>query len=215
MNNMHIRKVVATIVFITIGTLIVVGSKEYKSLQTVNSNNVDKSNTIKKEMNDEIPNIYYDFLKNFNTQGKEYYYSFIELEGYEYPILALSDGVFQDETKSYVALGTSIYYYVQGKVTCFGDLYSGGTAYPISADKTGIFTAGGHEMAKYNLDVEKQVLHLMESCKVDFNTKGEATYMATKDSNDELITSDEFDKEYEKYTNAQVVYFLKLITNEF
>lgn len=211
---MHIRKIIALIISIMICASIAVFTKEYKSLQTIVSNNVEINNTMKLEAYDKIPDIYYDFLKTFDTHGKEYYYSFIKLEDFEYPILALSDAVYQDETKSYVALGTSIYYYGQGNVIYFGDLYSDGTAYPIRADKTGIFTAGGHRMAKYNLDVKKQILYLIESCKVYFNTKGEATYIIIEDSNHILINSEEFEEEYEKYTDAQVVYFIKLLINE-
>lgn len=40
--------------------------------------------------------VYDKFLNNFNCQGKKYYYSFIELVGYEYPILLLSDAVYNN-----------------------------------------------------------------------------------------------------------------------
>lgn len=209
----QIGKVIAVFILILIFLSITVICNIHTALKTISECNIEVSNSFEDGKYDQIPDIYYNSLKNFNTEGKEYYYSFIELEAYEYPILALSEDVYQDETKSYVALGTNIYYYVEGEVSYLGELYSDGTAYPISADKTGIFTAGGHRMAKYNLDVEKQVLHLIQSCKVYFNMKGEATYIATRDNNIELITSEEFEEEYKKYTNAKVIYFTKLTIN--
>jgi len=111
--------------------------------------------------------VYDGFLKNFNCQGEKYYYSFLELVGYDYPILLLSNGVYKFNNESEVALWIDIYYPVNNEITNFGNISSNGTAYPISANTTGIYTAGGHEVTKYRLDIQNRKLKLMSKEEVE------------------------------------------------
>ncbi|MDD3172517.1 MAG: hypothetical protein PHF63_02415 [Herbinix sp.] len=168
---------------------------------------------IQDNKNIENTDVYNTFLNNFKCQGKEYYYSFIELVGYDYPILLLSDGVYNYKDERKVAMGTDIYYPVNNEVTRFGGIGSNGTAYPISANTTGIFTAGGHEVTKYALDIQNRKLKLINKCMMFFYTIGEEVNAITigiiGDVN-KIVSEGEFDKANKEYGNANIIYFNRL-----
>ncbi|HHV10035.1 MAG TPA: hypothetical protein GXX75_07135 [Clostridiales bacterium] len=156
--------------------------------------------------------VYDTFLNNFNCQGKAYYYSFIELVGYDYPILLLSDGVYNKDGCK-VAMGTDIYYPVNNEITIFGKIGSNGTAYPISANTTGIFTAGGHEVTKYGLDIQNRKLKLINKYIMFFYTIGEEVNVITIGfigDESKIVSEGEFYKANKEYGNANIIYFKRL-----
>ena len=169
--------------------------------------------TIQKDKNIKNADVYNEFLKNFNCKGDKYYYSFIELEGYDYPILLLSNAVYKDNHERRVAMGTDIYYPVNNQITRFGSIGSEGTAYPISANKSGIFTSGGHEVAKYGLDVKNGKLKLIyEYMMVFYNVAEEVKNITIGIIGDEnkIVSEKELDKANAEYGNANVIYFNRL-----
>jgi hypothetical protein len=175
----------------------------------------DKNVNIIIQENKNIKNadVYYEFLKNFNCHGDEYYYSLIELDGYDYPILLLSNAVYKDNHERRVAMGTDIYYPVNNQITRFGSIGSDGTAYPISADKSGIFTAGGHEVAKYGLDVEKGKLKLIYEYIMVFYQVAEevrAITLGIIGNENKIVSEKELDKANAEYGNANRIYFNRL-----
>lgn len=161
----------------------------------------------------ENTDVYDEFLKNFNCQGEKYYYSFIELVGYDYPILLLSDGVYKFKNQGEVTIGTDIYYPINNEITRFGNIGSDGTAYPISADKSGIFTAGGHNVAKYSLDVKNGKLKLIYKYIMLFDKIGEEVRAITigiiGDEN-KIVSEKELNKANAEYGNANIIYFNRL-----
>lgn len=169
--------------------------------------------TVQEDKYTEKTDVYNEFLMNFNSQGK-YYYSFIELIGYDYPILLLSDYVYKDINDGEVALCTDIYYPVNNEVTLFGNICSGGTAYPISANTTGIYTAGGHEVEKYSLDIQGQKLKLISKYLMYFHKTGgkvNAITIGVIDGENKIVSEEEFDKAYNEYTNAKKIYYKPLL----
>lgn len=180
--------------------------------------NYEVYSSIINENKTENTDVYNGFLKNYNSHGQEYYYSIIELDGFIYPILLLSNGVYKFDHNRYVAMCTGIYYPVQNKVTLFGNICSNGTAYPISANATGIFTASGHEVAKYNLDLQSQKLKLIKKYLICFNNIGEEVKAITiriiGDKN-KISSEEEFDKAYKEYANANIIYFKRLFDNKY
>lgn len=173
------------------------------------------SNSSKQEdKNIENTDVYDEFLKNFNSKGEVYYYAFIELGGYDNPILLLSNGVYKDSNEQEVAMCTDIYYPVDNKVTLFGNICSNGTAYPISANTTGIYIAGGHEVAKYSLDIQSQKLKLISKYIMFFHKTGEkvnSINVGIIDDENKIVSEDEFDKAYNEYGNAKIIYFNPLL----
>ncbi len=157
--------------------------------------------------------VYDEFLKNFNCEGEKYYYSFIELVSYDYPILLLSNGVYKFINQGEVAMGADIYYPINNEITRFGNIGSDGTAYPISADKSGIFTAGGHNVAKYSLDVKNGKLKLIYKYIMLFDKVGEEVRAITigliGDEN-KIVSEKELNKANAEYGNANIIYFNRL-----
>lgn len=175
----------------------------------------DKNVNIIIQENKNIKNadVYYEFLKNFNCHRNEYYYTLIELDGYDYPILLISNAVYKDNHERRVAMGTDIYYPVSNQITRFGSIGSNGTAYPISADKSGIFTAGGHEVAKYGLDVEKRKLKLIYKYIMVFYLVAEevrAITLGIIGDENKIVSEKELDKANAEYGNANKIYFNRL-----
>ena len=175
----------------------------------------DKNVNIIIQENKNIKNadVYYEFLKKFNCHGDEYYFSLIELDGYDYPILLLSSAIYKDNHGRRVAMGTDIYYPVNNEVTKFGGIGSDGTAYPISANTTGIFTAGGHNVAKYSLDVKNGKLKLNYKYIMIFDTIGEelrAITVGIIDNENKIVSEKELDKANAEYGNANRIYFNRL-----
>ena len=177
-----------------------------KSYKEVNS-------IIQEDKNLENTDIYDKFLKNFDCQGEKYYYSFIELDSYDYPILLLSNGVYKFNNESEVALWTDIYYPVNNEITMFGNINSNGTAYPISADATGIYTAGGHEVTKYSLDIQNHKLKMINKYIMFFHKVGQevnAITIGVIGDENKIVSEEEFDKAYKEYGNATIIYFKRL-----
>lgn len=70
----------------------------------------------------------------------------------------LTDGVYNYKDGRQVAMGTDIYYPVKNEVIRFGGIGSDGTAYPITANTTGIYTAGVWFQSRLILNESKQIL---------------------------------------------------------
>jgi hypothetical protein len=179
------------------------GKISYKVVNSIIQKDKDIKNT----------DVYNTFLKNFDCKGDKYYYSFIELDGYDYPILLLSDAVYKFNNESDVAMGTDIYYPVKKQITRFGGIGSDGTAYPISADKTGIFTSGGHNVAKYGLDIKSGKLKLIYKYIMFFDVIGEEVRAITVGiigSENKIVSKNELVKANAEYGNANRIYFNRL-----
>lgn len=165
----------------------------------------------------ENTDVYNEFLKKFYCKGEKYYYSFIELDGYDYPILLLSNGVYKFKDQGEVAMTTDIYYPINNEITSFGNIGSDGTAYPISADKSGIFTAGGHNVAKYSLDVKNGKLKLIYKYIMIFDKVGEkvrAITIGLIGDKDKIVSENELNKAIAEYGNANIIYFNRLCNGE-
>jgi hypothetical protein len=106
-----------------------------------------------------------------------------------------------------------IYYPVDNIITFFGSVCSGGTAYPIAADKTGIYTAGGHEVSKYSLDIQNKKLKLIKKYIMFFHKvfdKVNEISIGIIDGKNKIVSEADFNKAYEEYGNAKTIYFKRL-----
>ncbi|WP_313131598.1 hypothetical protein [Anaerocolumna sp.] len=110
-------------------------------------------------------------------------------------------------------MGTDIYYPVNNEVTELSKVGSDGTAYPISANTTGIFTASGHEVTKYGLDIQNRKLKLINKYIMFFYTIGEEVNTITIGIiGDEIkiVNEEEFYKANKEYGNANIICFNRL-----
>ena len=122
------------------------------------------------------------------------------------PVLLVTSQVYNDGMGNQAALDCDVYYLADKEVKNIGALESLGTAYPISYDKTGIYTASGHDMQRFTIE-DSGVIKLAEGIYEQFDENGNATYIREKEDKTEEITEEEYYAIYEKYGNATVVSF--------
>ena len=104
------------------------------------------------------------------------------------------------------ALDCDVYYLVDKEIKNIGSIESMGTAYPISYDETGIYTASGHAMQRF--EVEKSgTLKLAEVINEQFDENGNAAYTMTKENETKTISEEDYYAAFEKYSNATIVSF--------
>jgi len=143
--------------------------------------------------------------------------AYVTLEGLTNPLLLVSSGTYQYDDALYAALECQVYYVRDGRVQLVGELQSGGTAYPIAADATGIYAAGGHNVARYTFDEETMELVFAEAASelfepVEDPVAGEEApvtyYYETPESGEQIVdSSDRLDELFQNYSNAYVVSF--------
>lgn len=125
----------------------------------------------------------------------------------KYPLLLVTDMYYEDGNGNQVALWCDIYYPVGDEVRKLGQVESFGTAYPISFGEGGIYTAGGHGMARYVVNEKAGELELAESIQEAFDERGVATYTREDREGMEQITEEEYLTLWEEYGKGQVVRF--------
>lgn len=81
-----------------------------------------------------------------------------------------------------------------------------GTAYPVSYDNTGIYTASGHAVQRYEVE-ESGTLTLTEGILEQFDENGNASYTMTTGNETKTISEEDYYTAFEKYSNAAVAGF--------
>lgn len=95
------------------------------------------------------------------------------------PVLLVTSQVYNDDMGNQAALYCDVYYLVDKEVQNIGTIESMGTAYPISYDETGIYTASGHDMQRFTIE-KSGVIKLAEGIYEQFDENGNATYTIEK-----------------------------------
>lgn len=122
------------------------------------------------------------------------------------PVLLVTSHVYDDGTVKQAAIDCDVYYSVDGEVKNIGRVESMGTAYPVSYDETGIYTASGHAMQRYEIE-KSGTIELAEVINEQFDENGNAAYTMEKGNKTETISEEEYYDIFEKYKNATVVSF--------
>lgn len=81
-----------------------------------------------------------------------------------------------------------------------------GTAYPVSYDKTGIYTASGHTMHRFEIE-KSGIMKLAEGIYEQFDKNGNASYTMETENETKTISEEEYYTAFEKYSNATVAGF--------
>lgn len=121
-------------------------------------------------------------------------------------VLLVTSQVFDDGTGKQAAIQCDVYYLADKEVKKIGTIESMGTAYPISYDETGIYTASGHAMQRYEVE-QSGTLKLAEVIQEQFDENGAADYTMEKENETKTISEEEYYDVFEKYNNAVVVSF--------
>lgn len=122
------------------------------------------------------------------------------------PVLLVTSQVFDDGTGKQAAMQCDVYYLADKEVKKIGTIESMGTAYPISYDETGIYTASGHAMQRYEVE-QSGTMKLAEVIQEQFDENGTADYTMEKENETKTISEEEYYDAFEKYNNAAVVSF--------
>lgn len=148
---------------------------------------------------------YDDFIANLED---EKFYAFVSLEENAYPVLLVADGVYEcDDIQA--AFYCSVYYVTEEQVALLGSIRSEGTAYPISSDKTGLYTMGHHYVKRYIVDEEQGELVLAEYAEEVFQegTGAESYFYAAEDKTKQVEDRSVLEAMAEKYFDAEIADF--------
>lgn len=91
-------------------------------------------------------------------------------------VLLVTDATYDDGTGRQVTFVCEVYYTINNKVKALGTIMSAGTAYPIAADRTGIYTASGHSVERYVINEKSGELELAEAAYEIYDENGNVTY---------------------------------------
>lgn len=140
---------------------------------------------------------------------EEQYYAFAELESAAYPVLLVTDQVYEYEEGVQAAISCEVYYLQEGEVVSIGEISSEGTAYPIRFSDQGVYTAGHHYAGKYNVDEKQGVLSLEEYAEEVFEEgTGKETYFYTINGVTENVeNTQKLEMLFEQYEEAEVLNF--------
>lgn len=122
------------------------------------------------------------------------------------PVLLVTSQAYDDGTGKQAAIACDVYYLVDKEVKKIGTIESMGTAYPVSYDNTGIYTASGHAVQRYEVE-ESGTLTLAEGILEQFDENGNASYTMTTGNETKTISEEDYYTAFEKYSNAAVVGF--------
>ena len=127
--------------------------------------------------------------------------------GAKHSILLTSDQTYDDGNGNQASILCEVYYEGEdGEAKHLGTLESLGTAYPIAYDKSGLYTAGGHEVKRYEID-KSGLLVLAEGVYEIYDENGDATYTRETGVGVETVTEKEFMTMVDAYGKAAVVNF--------
>lgn len=127
-----------------------------------------------------------------------------------YPILLATDGVYDNRDGNTAAVYAALYCLTEDGMKEIGEVSSGGTAYPLSYDKEGIYLNGNHNGNRCVIDTKTWELTVAEGVEVVYGSDGDEAYYAT--SNGEVRDSDmeEFEAFWGKHADTVVMNFEEL-----
>ncbi len=137
--------------------------------------------------------------------GDEELFTVIETKA-ECSVLLVTDQFYDSGNGFQASVFCDVYYPINGEAQNIGRLESMGTAYPIAYDKSGMYTAGGHEVRRYVIDKEGN-LKLAEGVYEIFDNEGNASYTREKDGKTTEITEEAYLSVVEDYQKAKLAEF--------
>lgn len=122
------------------------------------------------------------------------------------PVLLVTSHAYDDGNGNQTTIECDVYYLADKEVKTIETLESMGTAYPISYDEKGIYTASGHTLHRFEID-HSGTMTLAEAVYEQFDKTGTPTYTMETKNESKVITVKEYDTAFENYSNAAVVNF--------
>lgn len=116
----------------------------------------------------------FDELLSFLKKGQGYAY--IEIEGFDGKLLAVTDATYDDTEGHQAAMDVTFYGEYDGQICFIGNAFSSGTAYPVRCDGKAIYSAGNHEFQSEIMGEDGRALIVKEYMHVDYDENGKASY---------------------------------------
>ena len=119
---------------------------------------------------------YKEFMASFSDSTQ---YAWVEMAELSEPILMLSHETFENGTDGTNAISAILYGTDErGKIVCYGEVRSQGTAYPLSWSGGTILTAGHHYVRRFVIDGNPLSLYIFSDSQ---DTDGDDVYQGMLD----------------------------------
>lgn len=117
----------------------------------------------------------YDEIISLLDKGNAY--AKVKIYGYDDELLVIAEGAYDNLDGNMAAIEASVYRYNDGKAVNVGNIYSSGTAYPISMDSEGkVYSGGNHEVSVECISAESSAVMSLIYAYESFDESGNATY---------------------------------------
>lgn len=121
-------------------------------------------------------------------------------------VLLVTSHVYDDGKGKQAAIDCDVYYLADREDKNIGTIKNMGTAYTISYDEIGIYTASDHSMQRFEVE-KSRTIKLAKVINEQFNKNGNAAYTMEKENETKTISEEEYYDVFDKYNNATVVSF--------
>jgi len=118
-------------------------------VRTYDTNYVFKLTGSDLQSGDSSKQVYQPIL---DTLTEEQGYSLIKISNLSYPVLLVADGTYEYEKGLNATIYCNGYVFIKQEIVSIGEISSGGTAYPIAYDETGIYTAANDGCSRLILE---------------------------------------------------------------
>lgn len=132
------------------------------------------SNFLEAELMSDSFESYEDIISKLNPGNA---YAYVQVMGCDEQLLAIAEGAYDNGDGNMAAIDASFYLFKDGKVNNIGNVYSSGTAYPISLTKDGkVYSGGNHEVDVSCVCPETEGIMTLVYAYESFDESGNATY---------------------------------------
>jgi len=144
-------------------------------------------------------------------------YAYVKVKGYDAgDVLLITDYTYDNMDGNMATVEASVYAEVDGAVKNVGNIYSGGTAYPLQIEDGIIYHCGNHNYQSSCISPETNGVMYVEDIMQSFDEQGNASYTGfTRDADDlmaaekdvDIKSDDEFYAMFEKLEGMEVINF--------
>ena len=146
----------------------------------------------------QIPEEYWAGIEGLNDGDKTY------------PIILGTDGVYDNRDGNMAAIDAAIYCLTGDGLKEIGEVSSGGTAYPLSFDREGIYLEGNHAGNRCVINTKTWELEVAEGVEVVYDSNGNESYYYTLNGEVHDSNMEAFNAFWDKYSDVIVMDFYLL-----
>ncbi len=122
-----------------------------------------------------------------------------------YPIILATEDVYDNGDGTMASMIADLYVLTEEGLIKLGEISSGGTAYPLSYSKAGIFMNSGHTGSRCTINTKTWELEIAESVAVSYDENGTDTFTYSLGDKTQESNEEEFLAFFDKYMPESVV----------